>query len=100
MSNKRRPKAAALRYEPHIQAAPEVVAAGVGVTAEAILALAEEHNVPLFRDPQLVEQLLKIEINREIPEELYEAAARVLAFVYQLDRRSADTREEYGDGKR
>ncbi len=91
MGKRRVFKAAALRYEPHKQAAPEVTAAGAGATAEAILALAEEHGVPMFRDPQLVEQLLNIDINREIPEELYEAAARVLAFVYQLDQQSSQT---------
>lgn len=71
--------AVALRYtEPE---APKVVAVGRGWLGEKIIAAAQEHGVPLEANPALAEALSHIELDTEIPEELYVAIAEILAFI-------------------
>lgn len=64
--------------------APTVTAKGSGHIAEQIIALAHEHNIPIQEDQGLVEVLSQVELNHEIPEELYAAVAQVLVFAYQI----------------
>lgn len=78
-----RKKAAALRYKPDKERAPRVVAKGSGLIAERILAVAKENRIPLKEDRHLVEVLSAIDLNQEIPPELYKAVAEILAFVYR-----------------
>ncbi len=85
MTSPKPPKAVALRYERSKNAAPRVVAKGRGLVAESIMALAREHHVPLVEDRNLVEVLEALDINLEIPPELYRAVAEVLVFVYRLN---------------
>ncbi len=80
-----RKKAAALKYEPGKDSAPRVVAKGEGLLAERLIALAEEAGVPIREDAPLVEALLRVELEREIPPELYEAVAVVLAWAWRLE---------------
>ena len=80
-------KAVALLYDKERDRAPRIVAAGRYVTAEQIVAVATENHIPMHKNPDLVEALLKFEIATEIPPELYKAVAEVLAFVYKLDSR-------------
>ena len=78
--------AVALRYRPGVDAAPAVVARGRGVTAEAIRALAAEHEVPMLSYPQLARALYYTSrVGQPIREDLYMAVATVLAFVFNLD---------------
>jgi flagellar biosynthesis protein len=81
-----RPKAAALTYDPVGSEPPEISAAGSGLIAEQIIALAKEHGVPLHQDAGLVEALARLEIGAVIPRELYTVVAEILAFVYTVDR--------------
>jgi len=53
--------------------------------AEKILEIAEKENIPIHKDPQLVEALIQLDINQEIPPELYKAVAQILAFIYAVD---------------
>lgn len=76
------PKAVALRYDG--TGAPRVVAKGSGEVARQILALAEQHGVPLQENPELVLLLSRLELGDEIPEQLYIAVAEILAFIYAL----------------
>ena len=80
-------KAVALRYKSHENAAPKVVAKGLRKIAEGIIVMAREHNIPLREDPDLIEILLKIDIGDEIPEELYQVVAEILAFVYKTNNK-------------
>jgi len=64
--------------------APRVTAKGKGRTAEQIIDLAKEHNIPLHTDVVLVDVLSKIPLGDEIPRELYLAVAEVIAFAYLL----------------
>lgn len=79
--------AAAIQYDGRKDAAPRVVAKGRGEIAEKIIALAKENNIPLKSDPGLVQILSKLDIDEQIPVELYMAVAEILAFVYSADNR-------------
>ncbi len=73
------PLAVALKYERlH---APRVVASGRGVVGETIIARAKEANIPIQQNAALAEALATIELDQEIPEALYKAVAKVLAFI-------------------
>jgi flagellar biosynthesis protein len=63
-----------------------VKAKGMGNVAEKIIQLAQEHNIPIKEDPDLVELLVQLDLDQEIPPELYKIVAEILAFVYNLDR--------------
>ena len=64
-----------------------MAAAGQGETAERILVEAEKHGIPIRRDPDLLEVLAQIPLGAEIPQELYQAVAEILAFVYRVNER-------------
>ncbi|ASS91573.1 MAG: hypothetical protein C6W58_09545 [Bacillaceae bacterium] len=79
-------KAVALSYNDEKDAAPKVSAKGKGYVAEKIIEKARENNVPIQEDPSLIELLSEVEINEQIPEELYEVVAELLSFIYRLDQ--------------
>ncbi|KIL35272.1 FhlB domain-containing protein [Cohnella kolymensis] len=81
-------KAVALKYEPDQRAAPVVIAKGQGLMAEQILRRAQENGIPVQEDASLVEVLSKLDLEQEIPPELYQLVAEVLSFVYRSDRRA------------
>jgi len=82
-------KAVALGYDPSKDAAPRVLAKGSGCLADRIVKIAKEKGINLYEDAALVEALSVIDIDREIPAELYHAIAEVLAFIYSLDNQVA-----------
>lgn len=86
MSHPSGPRAAALAYDAEADAAPRLVARGEGATAEAILALARSHGVPVRSDPALASLLAVLDIGDEVPPELYEAVARLVACLVELER--------------
>jgi flagellar biosynthetic protein FlhB len=76
--------AVALSYDGS-RTAPEVVAKGKDLIAAQIRRVAEENDVPVVSDPPLARSLhASVEIGQVIPQELYAAVARVLAFVYRM----------------
>ena len=85
LPSKEKVRAVAVKYELKKSKAPKIIALGRGSIAEDILKLAEEHRVPLYEDKTLVNLLAKLEINDEIPPELYTLVAQILAFAYQLE---------------
>ena len=84
---KRDLKAAALKYEMKKDRAPRVIAKGKGLIAEKILEVAREHNIPLYRDKELSQVLEALDLNTEIPAELFRAVAEVLAFIYRMNKK-------------
>lgn len=86
-------KAVALKYAPSQTKAPVVVAKGKGAVAESILNKAKESGVPVQEDASLVEVLSKLDIQQEIPSELYQLVAEILSFVYRSDRKAREWRE-------
>jgi flagellar biosynthetic protein FlhB len=80
--------AVALRYDAVNMAAPIVVAKGEGVVATKIREIAAENGVALVENKPLAQAIYKtVEIGAAIPEDLFQAVAEVLAFVYRLKRR-------------
>ena len=77
-------KAAALSYKPG-DYAPRVIAKGKGIVAEAIISLARESGVYVHDSPELVDMLMKVDLDRDIPPELYRAVAEILAWIYWLE---------------
>src|SRR3954465_12360613 len=81
--------AVALKYDPE-KAAPEVVAKGSDILAKKIREIAADSGVPVVADPPLARSLhASVEVGHVIPEELYQAVAQLLAFVYRTARRRA-----------
>ncbi|PTL80503.1 type III secretion system export apparatus subunit SctU [Vitiosangium sp. GDMCC 1.1324] len=76
--------AVALKYDKDKDAAPRVLVKGLDFKAERIKALAREVDVPTLRNVPLAHALLRVEVGEPIPEELYDAVAEVLNFVYGL----------------
>jgi flagellar biosynthesis protein len=87
----RREKAVALRYRAGEDRAPRVTAKGEGYLAEKIKEIARAHNIPLHRDEDLIGLLAQVDLDREIPAELYAAVAEILSWIY---RANAHLREE------
>ncbi len=81
------PVAVALEYDRTRDAAPRVTARGKGSAAEKIILLAKKHGVPIKEDPALVRILSRLDIDEQIPAELYRAVAEILSFVYSLNER-------------
>ncbi|MGP4059811.1 EscU/YscU/HrcU family type III secretion system export apparatus switch protein [Halobacillus litoralis] len=81
-----RKEAIALSYQSEQESAPQVTAKGKGYVAENILAKAEENQIPVQEDATLVELLSELNINEQIPEELYHVVAEVFAFIYKADK--------------
>ena len=81
------PKAVALKYGRKKDNAPRVIAKGRGEIAEKIIEVAKAHNVPLYEDKNLIQILEALDLETEIPSELYRAVAEVLAFIYRLNER-------------
>ena len=84
-NKKDKKKAVALLYDPKNQA-PQVVAAGQGVLADKIIETAKESDVPLYKDTNLTETLLKLDIGDCIPPELYGVVAEILVYVDRMDK--------------
>lgn len=80
-------KAVALRYAPQKSSAPILIAKGKGKIAENILQKAKENGIPVQEDASLVEVLSKLDLEQEIPAELYQLVAEVLSFIYRSDGR-------------
>lgn len=100
MSDEKKPpvKAVALKYE--FESAPRVVAKGEGQIADKIIEIAEEHGVTLYQDSELVKLLARIEVDSEIPSNLYQAVAVVLSFVFQLNGKDKDFRQQLDQSKK
>ncbi len=80
-------KAVALKYKSGEQAAPSVAAKGAGEIAEKIIKIARENGIPIKEDSDLVETLSMLDLNKEVPPELYQVIAETLAWVYKVNKK-------------
>lgn len=71
--------AVALKYDG--SGAPRVTARGEGFIGDEIIRLAAEHGVPIEENPLLAQALAQVELDEEIPEELYQAVAVIIGFI-------------------
>ena len=83
-------EAVALRYDRNKEDSPRVVAKGKGFVAHQLLAIARRHAVPVYQNQSVTQLLMAVELDREIPPELYQAVANILAYVYRLDGKAAE----------
>lgn len=81
----KRKKAAAIRYEKGYES-PIVTAAGMGHVADKIIENAEKTNVPIIYDKELSDLLSSVDVGDSIPFELYDAVAKVIAYVMDVDK--------------
>lgn len=93
MENKKNKVAVALKYDKD-DIAPSVVAKGKGYTADKIVDKAVENDVPIYENKEIVEDLYLLEIDQQIPEELYNVVAEIIAFVWSLDEEKRDKFEK------
>ncbi len=76
--------AIAIKYDTQEMVAPEIMAKGQRLYAQHIRQLADEHDIPIMRNVPLAWALVELEVGDEVPEDLYQAVAEILAFVYRL----------------
>jgi flagellar biosynthetic protein FlhB/flagellar biosynthesis protein len=86
--------AVALKYDRERDNAPRVVAKGFRYKAEQIKELARQYGVPVLKNIPLAHALMRVEVGEEIPEELYDAVAEVLNFIYALQAEEAAAKEK------
>jgi flagellar biosynthesis protein len=80
-----REKAVALKYREKEMAAPRVIAKGEGYVAAKIRETALAQGIPVHRDDDLVELLAQVEVDRDIPPELYASVAEILSWIYRAN---------------
>ncbi|WP_233704049.1 EscU/YscU/HrcU family type III secretion system export apparatus switch protein [Helicobacter mesocricetorum] len=81
-------KAVALAYEQNKHKAPKVLAKGEGLLAQRIIDKAKEYDIPLFQSKALVDSLIDLEIDEEIPPELYQAVVEVFIWLYKTESKA------------
>ncbi|RUM41362.1 MAG: flagellar biosynthesis protein FlhB [Desulfurobacterium sp.] len=82
-------KAVALKYNLEVDNAPKLIAKAKGEKeiAEKIIKIAKENGIPIYEDPYLISILYKLDFYEEIPEEVYEAVAAILATIYKATKK-------------
>ena len=92
--NKNLKSAVALKYDARKDSVPKVTAKGEGLVAERIIELAREHQVAVKEDPDLLQILSQVDINKEIPPSVYKIVAELLAFIYKLNNKYHDLKND------
>ena len=79
--------ACAIKYDAEKMESPMLVAKGTELFAQKIKEIAREHNIPVIENPPVARALFRlVEVNRQIPPDLYKAIAEILIFVYKLKK--------------
>jgi flagellar biosynthesis protein len=81
MSTSKKPDKIAVALEYEGESAPVVTAKGTGSAAQRIEDIAREAGVPIEQNPMMAEALSQIEVDHEIPMELYQAVAVLIGFI-------------------
>ncbi|MCT4586070.1 MAG: EscU/YscU/HrcU family type III secretion system export apparatus switch protein [Peptostreptococcaceae bacterium] len=81
-------KAVAIGYKEESMDAPTILASGKGFVADNIIKKASEEEVTVYEDEKLVDELIDVEIGREIPDKLYELVSKVLVFIEEVDKKA------------
>ena len=82
MEDKFLAKSIALQYD---KSFPKVIASAVGLLAEAMLKIAKEKGIPIYKDADLAEILYKFDAGDSIPESLFNAVSVVMAYCYRVN---------------
>jgi flagellar biosynthesis protein len=81
-------KAAALKYDKEAQSAPKVIASGKGAIAQKIIEKAREFDIPLFANEALVNSLIDLDLDKEIPSELYSTVVEVFLWLMKNEKKA------------
>lgn len=89
-------KATALKYDKEKDNAPKVVAQGSRYLAEEIINIATKYDIPIRKDEDMMQMLEQIEVNREIPPDMYKAVAEIFSFIYGItnEKRKENSKEK------
>jgi flagellar biosynthesis protein len=82
--------AIALEYDAKKDSSPKVIASGRGEIADRILKIAQANQIPIREDPVLAQALSMVNLEEEIPAELYAVVAEVLAWVYRIRNKTLE----------
>lgn len=86
--------ACAIKYDAQKMESPMLVAKGTELFAQKIKEIARQHNIPVIENPPVARALFRlVEINRQIPPDLYKAIAEILIFVYKLKKTTTKEQE-------
>ena len=85
-SPNKKTRAAAISYDPSETDVPILSAFGEGHLAEKIVQVARDSGVPVMHEPGLTNMLSQLSVGDEIAPEMYDAVAKVLAFVSEMDK--------------
>ena len=81
--------AVAIQYDADTMTAPTVVAKGQRLLAKKIREIGESYGVPIVENPPVARTLYAlVEVGEQVPEDLYQAVAEILAFVYRLSEKT------------
>ncbi len=92
-------KAVALRYDENKNAAPVIVASGLGYVAEKIVEIANDNGVPVYEDNSLATVLTQLDLGTEIPEELYQAIVDIYAYFLRFVPSEQSEQEETSESE-
>ncbi len=87
-------KAIALKYDQEGSSAPKVVAKGQGEIAKKILQKADEFEIPIFKNKALAESLLNLDVDEQIPPNLYKAVAEVFVWLMNSEQKAQLSRSK------
>jgi flagellar biosynthesis protein len=82
------PKAVAMKYKVYEDHAPKVIAKGSGEIAKKIIEKAKEFDISIFKNPELTDMLMNVEIDEEIPAELYKAVVEVFIWLHKTEEKA------------
>jgi len=85
-----RSSAVAVRYDQK-DAAPRVVAKGYGNIADTIIRTAKDNDLYVHESPELVNLLMQVDLDAQIPPQLYVAIAELLAWIYALEEKTMES---------
>ena len=86
-SSSSKSRAVAVRYDSAADEAPKVTAKGTGRLAMEMIEMARQHGIPIHKEPNLVQILSMLELDQEIPPQVYHAVAEILSFIYRANNR-------------
>ena len=81
-------KVVALKYEENGTSAPKIIAKGKGPIAEKIMEKAKEFDIPIFQNKALAESLLNLDVDEQIPPNLYKAVAEVFVWLMKSEKKA------------
>jgi len=81
-------KAVAMKYKAYEDNAPKIIAKGKGEIALKILEKAKKYDINIFENEELTNMLMNVEINEEIPTELYQAVVEVFIWLHKTENKA------------